>query len=306
MDVPGNQGYAGGYLREQILSITMFQLYQALWGDSAIADRRRLAARFVAYLIIEAIRSQASNGFQRLETADSFELKLREADTINGTFPGKELPGTDAMTNLATGAAGKVVRWSFVNRGLQILTGAEALPVDVYINDGRGGDYKFTDDFSRTEIWNRLAPSPGGSALPLDNDEPPNPGVKNFIYVRINNLGPEPAENVTVSAFSRNEPVPGELDWDGQWTPLPLVPGGNAGPFSMQAGSFENAGPFEWIPGTSGEKVCVLMSVNTKADPSNIEPRSANAPRPFVAHPIPLWWLVPFDNNLATRTFVVP
>ena len=66
--------------------------------------------------------------------------------------------------NLTGGAYNKVIRWAFEKQGLFQPTGAvlpnnnEGAPpaVDVYIDDGRGGEYQYQSNWwSCQSIWNR-------------------------------------------------------------------------------------------------------------------------------------------------------
>ena len=104
-------------------------------------------------------RQQSSGGLlgpqqweQELETADPF--------VWNRTSP--------AQTH-AGGAYRKVIRWAFEKQGLFRAAGQPATQegkppaVDVYIDDGRHGEYPFQPNhWSCTDIWNRLTVGDGG------------------------------------------------------------------------------------------------------------------------------------------------
>src|SRR5262249_3012002 len=104
----------------------------------------------------------------------------------------------------AGGAYGKVIRWAFEKQGLYQPPGAPtpvmkagAPPdVDVYIDDGRGGEYMYQPNYSScAAVWNRQA-NDGN-----ETHEAPAPGVTNFAYVKIKNRGGQPATSVVVNGF---------------------------------------------------------------------------------------------------------
>ncbi|OKI25090.1 hypothetical protein [Streptomyces sp. CB03911] len=276
----------GGYSSEQILSTTHFRLYRSLGGDSENLDQRRLAARQTMYLIFRAIGSLASGPITPTPNPGVFTTALMNADIGTADFEGY-LGGTHH----------KVIRWSFEKQGLFQPPGAPtpvtapgAPPaVDVFIDDGRAGEYQFQPvHWETTEIWNRLAPNPGGGV-----HETPVVGLTNHAYVRIRNRGSQPATNVVVRGYSANPGV--GLSWPGDWKPMDIaqisVPGG------VPAGGSAVVGPFRWRPQSIGHE-CMFMEVSANGDPSNIDPATFF---PCAAGPTAEWRLVPFDNNLAQR-----
>jgi len=109
--------------------------------------------------------------------------------------------------------------------------------VDVYVDDGRGGQYPYQPVFwENTDIWNRLAPD-GGKA-----HQTPIFSVTDYGYVRIKNRGTRPANNEVMSGF-HCRPSAG-LTWPDDWEPMTTasinVPG------SVAAGGETIVGPFEW------------------------------------------------------------
>ena len=164
--VAGGWGWGGGndlngYFSEQILATTHFRLYRSIGGDSASLARRQFAASTAVYLILRAVGQltpatnppNALGWEQQLETADAF--------VWNRANP--------AQTH-AGGAYHKVIRWAFEKQGLfrpgppATVEGAPP-PVDVYINDGRNGEYPFQPNhWSCTDIWNRLPVSAPAAA----------------------------------------------------------------------------------------------------------------------------------------------
>jgi hypothetical protein len=70
--------------------------------------------------------------------------------------------------------------------------------VDIYIDDGRHGEYEYKRDYwNNTSIWNRN--NPDG----LTGHQPAIVGQTNYAYVKIRNRGrgPLPATNVDVKGY---------------------------------------------------------------------------------------------------------
>jgi zinc metalloprotease ZmpB len=263
------------YLSEQILSTLLFRVYRVTGGDDPDIAVRRFAARYLAYLIIRAI------GTLTVTTTDPrvFATAMMDADDQTVVFEGH--PG---------GAWHKVIRWSFEQQGLWQPPGAPTPvqqpgappPVDVYIDDGRGGGYfPYLTDFTGTpEIWNRRA-ADGGT-----ENEIPMLGQQSQIYVRVRNRGTQAANAVRVRVY-QGDPA-GGLVWPNGWQPVatPELPA--AGPIAPSGETI--VGPFAWIPRVPGE--VVLASTSATGDISNAE---------TVNGLIPHWRLVPLDNNLVAR-----
>jgi hypothetical protein len=155
--------------------------------------------------------------------------------------------------------------------------------VDVYIDDGRGGNYEFQPNVAQTQdIWVRQS-ADGGLAhqTPLRN-------AVNSVYVRVKNRGTQPAPAVRVRAFrsSAAEPV-WPTDWDAL-TPMNLTL-----PAPLATSAEAVVGPFAWTPDSSQETL--LAIVEADGDPSNVSRFSAT-------RPIANARLVPLDNNMAQRS----
>lgn len=275
----GGSNDVGSYSSEQILSTTMFRIYRSLGGDSANLNLQRYAARWTAYLIIRAIGSLASSPITPTPNASVFATALMNADI-----------GTTLFEGIGGGAAHKVLRWGFEKQGLYQPAGAstpvtaEGAPpdVDVYIDDGRAGEYTFlANHWSTTEIWNRLAADNGLA------HQTPVVGVPNYVYVRIKNRGTQNATGMVVKGY-HCRPSTG-LRWPDDWQAMTTaevnVPG------ALAPGGSTVVGPFEWTPEVTGHE-CLLMAVSATGDQANTE---------TVAGPIPEWWLVRNDNNIAQR-----
>jgi len=273
----GGANDLGSYSSEQILSTTMFRIYRSLGGDSTAIDLQRYAARWTAYLIIRAIGSLASSPITPTPHASVFATALQNADIGTTTFEG-----------IGGGAVHKVIRWGFEKQGLYRAPGApttaEGVPpaIDLYIDDGRAGEYTFLPNhWSTTEIWNRLSADGG-----LEH-QTPIVGVANYVYVRIKNRGTEAASDIVVKGY-HCRPGTG-LTWPDDWQPMTTTE--VAVPGSLAAGGSTVVGPFEWTPTEIGHE-CLLMAVSAPGDLANTE---------TVTGPIPEWWLVRHDNNIAQR-----
>lgn len=268
-----NDQYGG----EQVLSTTLFRVYLAAGGGSADEAERVFASRYVSYLILKGVGLLSFT----TDDPDVYVAALTEADATTDLFEGH--PG---------GAFSKVFRWSFEKQGLyqppgapQPVTTPGAPPdVDVYIDDGRNGEYTYRPDFrGNAEIWNRRT-NDGGT-----DHQPPAIGAPNFAYVRIRNRGSQQATGLLIRGFQSRTPQ--AAVWPTDWKPLspatvavanPLPPGGN-----------QVVGPFPWTPQAAGESL--LFGVSAAGDRSNFETVTAG--------PIPNARLVPLDNNIAERRF---
>jgi len=269
-----------GYRSEQILSTTHFRIYRAIGGDSAQPNMRRFAARFVAYLILRTVGSLTPA--HPPEHAAAYATALMIADAFDWTSEGQ-----------AGGAYAKVIRWAFEKQGLYQAPGArtpvakEGAPplVDVYIDDGRNGEYQYQSNFwSCRAIWNRLA-ADGGKT-----HQEPAAGTTNFAYVKIKNRGRATATGVTVRAF-HCKPSAGQVypdDWKPMTTaelPAPDIPPNSVSEITV--------GPFAWEPFQSGHD-CMIMLATVAGDASNVDNLDLGGS-------IPEWRLVPYDNNIGLR-----
>lgn len=264
------------YGGEQVLSTTLFRVYQAAGGDSNDKAEQLFASRYVSYLILKGV------GLLSFTTPDPdvYVSALTEADATTELFEGH--PG---------GAFGKVFRWSFEQQGLyQPPSGSPTQPgqppeVDVYIDDGRHGHYMpyLADYRGSAEIWNRTHQD-GKPA-----HQAPVPGVQSFAYVRVRNRGLAAATDVTVRGFQARHAQ--AAVWPTDWRALstsvltvaaPIPPGGEA-----------IVGPFSWTPLQADDSL--LFAVSAPGDRSNLELVNAG--------PIATRRLVVLDNNIAERKF---
>ena len=105
-----------GYHREQVLSSTMFRLYQAIGGDALLDGKpdyssRRAAADYVTYLLVRCIASLGPASIVPVVDAGIFATALMDADIGTSVF------SYGAQTRLG-GAVHKVIRWAFEKQGL--------------------------------------------------------------------------------------------------------------------------------------------------------------------------------------------
>jgi hypothetical protein len=209
---------------------------------------------------------------------------LQTADVANTSPDG--IPG---------GTLGKVFRWAFEMQGLYQAPGAptpvtvvgQPPAVDIYIDDGRGGQYGYIGDFwDNTEVWNRNAPD-GGTT-----HQEPIVRSANSAYVRVRNRGTSVATGVVVRGFHAR-PSTG-LVWPDDWSTMSTA---QLSAPDISPGGTVVVGPFTWVPTEIGHE-CMLMEASCPGDRSNIDVLGGI---PCAFGPTPHWRLIPFDNNLAQR-----
>ena len=158
-DGPGEAADDTGYQSEQILATTLFRVYRSIGGDSADLGRRavRLAHDDVSHSAGDQYPDAGHESQQRprlCQRADSGRL-------LNWTARGD-----------VGGAYNKVIRWSFEKQGLYQAQGApmpvtragEPPDVDVYIDDGRHGEYPYQAVYwNNPSVWNRTARDGGAT-----------------------------------------------------------------------------------------------------------------------------------------------
>ncbi|MBK8803293.1 MAG: hypothetical protein IPN71_14785 [Fibrobacteres bacterium] len=267
----GGTNDVGGYSSEQILATTLFRVYRSIGGDSTDVGRRNFAARFAIYLILRAVGTLTP--ISNPSNAGLFLNALLTADAGNWTSEG-----------YFGGAYGKVLTWSFEK---QNLNGGARPAVDVYIEDGRAGEYQFLPaHWATTTIWNRR--SPDG----LATHQEPGLGVANYAYVKVKNRGTAVANNVVVKGY-HCKPSAGVL-WPTNLQPLTTA---QLSAGTLQPNSVEEriVGPFEWTPVENAwGHDCLMMVASATGDPSNVDNFTAG-------EVVEDWRLVPNDNNVAQR-----
>lgn len=276
----------GGYNNEQILATTHFRIYRSIGGDSPELAVRRFASFYVPYLILRAIRSitPAANP----PDGQSFAALLQTVDQGNWT-----------AHKQVGGCYRKVIRWAFEQQGAYQAAATpkpnnligEPPPVDVYVDDGRHGEYHFHEPFwQTTDVWNRIHPD--GQAT----HQTPLVGSPNYAYVRIKNRGTKAANGVVVRGY-HCRPTAG-LIWPDDWRPMHTPAITVAG--SVASGGEQVVGPFEWVPTHHGHE-SMFMSATAPGDRANTD---ATTLLPCAIGPTPMWRLVPNDNNLGLRSVV--
>ena len=275
-----------GYQREQILCTTLFNLYRSIGGNSPDPAQKRAASRTAIYLILRAVSTltPATNP----TNAEGFANALMAADLFDWS-----------SERLAGGAYSKVIRWVFERQGLYQPSGAlgpvtrpGAPPAtDVYIDDGRGGEYSYqTAYWNNPSIWNRLRAD--GVATHQDA----RAGTTNFAYVTVANRGTVAAGGVRVRAYRRK--LGGGTQWPHDFEPLQpaeiLI-----GTIAPNRSETKIAGPFSWVPNAEASRQnSLLMVASADGDPSNIVHFTSG-------ETIDETRLVPHDNNIGLRRMTV-
>ena len=263
------------YGTEEIMSSTLFRAYRAIGGDSPDLSRRQFASRMMQWLILQTIGkfTEAANPLNAQEFAEA----MIWADEDNWTIGGADGP-----------CYGKVVRWAFEKQGLY---NAQPADVDVYIDDGRHGEYTYLNiSWENPAIWNRRHADSGTA------HEQAVPGVVNYAYVKIKNRGLRKAQNVRVRGY-HCRPLAGVL-WPHDLQPMTTAEL-TAGTLAPHNGEEKIVGPFAWTPNNNmwGHD-CILMVVTADGDDSNIGRLAAG-------EVVPDWRLVPNDNNIGQRNVVL-
>jgi hypothetical protein len=268
---------SAGYLAEQMLSSTMFRIYCAAGGDSQDVAIRQFAAHYVAFLILKAtaLLTPISNA----QVPEDFADVLMQADTGTFTYEG---------ASHQAGVLSKVIRWGFEVQGAYVSPTAprpnldRGLPpvVDVFIEDGRSGEYQFAFGPTQSpDIWIRQSPD-GGT-----EHQQPTTSSTNHVYVRVMNRGNQSASNVELQVF---QAPAGTSMWPTGWTPLSAA----TPPATIPTGGSIVLGPIPWVP--VSQETVLLASVSSSGDMSN-------AARFSLARPVAFDRLVHCDNNLGYR-----
>ncbi len=290
----------GGYGSEQILATCHFRIYRSIGGDHDNLGRRQFASRVVTYLILRTI----GNLTPGTNPSDWDPVAMTDVPGRGAQLWCEEMQATDlenwTSEGLSGGAYNKVIRWAFEKQGsyqspgapTPVTTAGAPPAVDVYIDDGRNGEYQFQAvHWHNTSMWNRN--SPDG----LPGHQNAIEGATNYLYGKVKNRGTSAATNVTVKCFHC---LPGAgLTWPTDFTEMSPV--GGLPIASIGANNTEEVpvGPFEWVP---NENVyghdCVLMIASVDGDPSNIDNFTGT-------ETIAEWRLVPNDNNIGQRNVTI-
>jgi zinc metalloprotease ZmpB len=277
----------GDYGSEQILATCHFRIYRSIGGDHENLGRRLFASRMATYLILRTI-SNLTPGTNP-DDAEIWCEEMQDTDLEDWTSEG-----------ISGGAYNKVIRWAFEKQGCYqpagapspVTTAGSPPEIDVYINDGRNGEYEFQAiHWHNMSMWNRS--NPDG----LSGHQNGREGVTNHMYGKVKNRGTSAAKDVNVRSFHC---LPGAgLRWPADFTEMSPI-GGLTLP-SLGANNTEEitVGPFEWTPNVNVHgHDCALMVVSTEGDPSNIDNLTGS-------EIIEEWRLVPNDNNVGQRNVVI-
>lgn len=274
--------YNTQYNGEQVLSSTLFRAYLSTGGGADELPYKLSASQYMFYLIVK------SCGLLTATSTDPtvYVNALQQADMSTTNFQG-QTGGTNY----------KVIRWAFEKQGLFQAPGTprpymqpgQPPPTDVYINDGRNGEYDYQANWwSTQDVWNRLAPD-GGTA-----HQNPVAGQVNYAYVRLKNRGTGNATNASVRAFQGN--VGSQFNWPGGWVAMTTAQ--LSAPAAIPSGGDVVLGPFNWTPAASGNG-SMLMAAAADGDASIVDNQLIQGLT------IPNWRLVPFDNNIAQRNVTI-
>ncbi|WP_426120658.1 hypothetical protein [Kocuria sp. LHG3120] len=280
-----------GYGSEQILATCHFAIYRSIGGDHPDLGRRSFASRVATYLILRAI-GQLTPG----TNPDNWDpVALINVPGRGAQLWCEELQEADLEDWVTEGLSGaaynKVIRWAFERQGSY---GGQPPEIDVYIDDGRAGEYQFQPvHWANQSMWNRNAPD----GLPGHQNAVSS--ATNYFYVAVKNRGTFTSGTVNVRGYHC---LPGAgLTWPGDFTAMSPATGLSTPGIAGNSAEEVILGPFEWVP---NENVyghdCVLMIATTDGDPSNITHFTG-------AESIQEWRLVPNDNNVGQRNVsVVP
>ena len=276
----------------QLWCATMFELYRKLGGDSIYAATKEAARDLALRLHLTANFNVPAIG----ATAQQMGQQIEAADNNLGGW------------RYANGLHKKVIYDTFRRRHL---AGYPDKAVDVYINDGREGNYgsvSQNDLFNERlwldlwwevqDVWVKVTPYANAAAQqagdPGDHVQPPV-GSTAYLYVRVKNKGTGAAGSgpVTVRAYHADPGI--GLTWPDDWTamdtPSITIPNVLPGPANRVV-----VGPFPWTPTVVAHE-CVLAVVECANDHAVTQDLAAGA---HVADGD----LVPYDNNIAQRNLV--
>jgi zinc metalloprotease ZmpB len=289
-----------GYGSEQILATCHFRIYRSIGGDHSNLGRRQFASRAATYLILRATGALTpSTNPSNRDPVTGVDVPGRGAQLWCEVLQVADLKDW-ISEGLAGGAYNKVIRWAFEKQGSYQPAGApanvttEGAPpaVDVYIEDGRHGEYPFQAiHWQNMSIWNRNSPD----TLPTHQNA--IAATTNFMYGKVKNRGTTTATNVTVRCFHCLAGA--GLTWPTDFTEMAPVGGITIPSIGANNSQEVMVGPFEWTPNVNAlGHDCVLMIASAAGDPSNIDNFTGT-------ESIAEWRLVPNDNNIGQRNVVI-
>ncbi len=276
------------YGSEQILATCHFRIYRSIGGDHHDLARRKFASRAMTYLILRTIQNLTPE-----TNPDEPELWCEEMQSV-------DLQNW-ASEGVFGGAYNKVIRWAFEKQGAYqppgaptpVTTAGAPPAVDVYIDDGRGGEYPFQAVHSNnTSMWNRNTADASTSHQDAIEDRP------NFMYVKVKNRGTGAASNVAVKGYQTRAGAAGRT-WPVDFVEMASGPGLTVASIAAKNSQEVVVGPFEWVPNKNGDgEACVLLIASAAGDASNVDHFTAG-------ETVEDWRLVPNDNNIGQRNIAV-
>lgn len=314
-----------GYWTEQILSSSVFRLYQCLGGDTAVVGTplrldkaaREAASHYCVYLVMRALQTLGSSLVVPAHQPDQLVSALIDADVGTGqwnvTFPphqrGKRAPGALTMHKVG-GCVHKVIRWVFEAQGMYTLAGRIAdtpglpPPVDIYIENGRsaansknggvqygpGSYYPVSLDWDRRQSVSSERPAWQATSEAIERRG-------NNIYVTVGNRGTEDATDVGVRVWLHKWRAGDPPSWnDGSWSKHTLKQRK-----TIRAGKTETFGPF--AVGSQSGRTIILAEATCGDDRANIDSATG---LPCSRERTPLIDVVAGDNNLGLRVIGNP
>jgi len=288
-----NGWYWGGskddasYRAESLLASTLYLIYSALGGDSSLQARKITASKMVIMLLLKTIKHYTTTNAPLHAFMLANDMWYFDTD-LNIANPPNQIDGIRmASTN-------KVIRWGFEKMAAYDPVGSSYPPpltppdYDVYIDDGRAGEYQYIITFWNTaEIVNRHQ-NDGTTNFVHQN---PSPNATNFLFVRIKNRGTLTANNIFINGYS-TFPSGGSV-WPQDWGLLnsqPVSGGSNLAPNADRI-----IGPITWTAPSLFAHVCIMITVTADGDYPNTFFNVTPTP------PLPNWFLIPNDNNIAQR-----
>lgn len=322
---PQRQRHRHGYFQEQLLSSSLFRLYQCLGGDtrsgasktsktsktSKLQDQlmRLEASDYTVYLIMRAISLLGPDTVATARTADQFVSALIEADlgtgpwSVQAQWPFSVYAKKPRAINRTGGRVHKVIRWAFEQQGLFATDDPTATadhtglppPVDVFVADQRLSDSAQPDGG-----YHPVALSATGKAEPWHAHPRWLRVANGEAHVSVGNRGTAQAVQATVQVWFRSDAA------GAAWSPLgPMAAIATLNPGQTSTTSF--AAPKKMTAvgtqsrrGKSGDALWLLANVHAPADPSNLP---LAVPPPLDA--ADLMELVANDNNLALTRWVL-
>lgn len=279
------------YGTESLLASTFYKIYRGMGGDSSSQPRKIFASRMLVMLILKTVKHLTSNSNPSSAAAFADQIQNRDTDLTPWTPPIQ-------VDNVRIGTTHKVIRWGF-----EKMAAYNPIPnypppnspsfytpphYDIYIEDGRSGDYDYITNFwSTTDIVNRNQ-NDGTTTFAHQN---PIPGATNYLFVKIKNRGTQTATNIEMKAYKCN--AGGGNIWPNDWQYLGVINPSSSLPATPTAEMI--IGPITWTAPTAFSHTCILITVQCDGD----YPNTFYAQTSSIT--IPDWYLIPNDNNIAQR-----